>query len=113
MPLKTQLNRANRRRRIRAVLLVVPLFIFILISFLIPIGDMLFRSVDNPVVAGLHPETLAELHKWDGIGVGENITLYTQESFALVAKEIGIEYETYREDEDDDEMLFYRCRKKV
>jgi len=54
-----------------------------------------------------------ELHKWDGVGVGENITLYSQESFALVAEEIGIEYETYREDEEDDEMLFYRCRKKA
>ena len=54
-----------------------------------------------------------ELHKWDGVGVGENITLYSQESFALVAEEIGIEYETYREDENDDEMLFYRCKKKA
>jgi len=25
---------------------------------------------------------------------------------------VNIEYETYRDD-DDDEMLFYRCRKKV
>ena len=41
-----------------------------------------------------------ELHKWDGVGVGENITLYSQESFALIAEEIGIEYETYREDEE-------------
>ena len=54
-----------------------------------------------------------ELHKWDGIGVGENITLYTKDSFERVAQEVGIECETYREDEDDDEMLFYRCRKKA
>ena len=54
-----------------------------------------------------------ELHKWDGIGVGENITLYTKDSFSRVAQEVGIECETYREDEGDDEMLFYRCRKKA
>ena len=84
VPLKTQLNRANRRRRIRAVLLVVPLFIFILISFLIPIGDMLFRSVDNPVVAGLIPETLAELDKWDGKELPDERT------FETMAKELGL-----------------------
>ena len=84
VPLKTQLNRANRRRRIRAVLLVVPLFIFILISFLIPIGDMLFRSVDNPVVAGLIPETLAELEKWDGKELPDERT------FETMAKELGL-----------------------
>ena len=84
VPLKTQLNRANRRRRIRAVLLVVPLFIFILISFLFPIGDMLFRSVDNPVVAGLIPETLAELDKWDGKELPDERT------FETMAKELGL-----------------------
>ncbi|MCH7539946.1 MAG: ABC transporter permease [Proteobacteria bacterium] len=84
VPLKTQLNRANRRRRIRAVLLVVPLFIFILISFLIPIGDMLFRSVDNPVVAGLIPETLAELDKWNGKELPDERT------FETMAKELGL-----------------------
>lgn len=84
VPLKTQLNRANRRRRIRAVLLVVPLFIFILISFLFPIGDMLFRSVDNPVVAGLIPETLAELEKWDGKELPDERT------FETMAKELGL-----------------------
>ena len=58
-------------------------------------------------------KALEELHKWDGIGVGENITLYTKDSFERVAQEVGIECETYREDEGDDEMLFYRCRKKA
>ena len=84
VPLKIRLNRANRRRRIRAVLLVVPLFIFILFSFIFPIGDMLFRSVDNPVVNGLIPETLAELEKWDGKG------LPNERTFETMAKELGL-----------------------
>ena len=46
-PLKESLNKAMRKNRIRALMLVAPLFIFILFSFLIPILDMTFRSVDN------------------------------------------------------------------
>ena len=52
-----------------------------------------------------------ELHRWDGVGVGENITLYDRQSFAKVADMVGIEYEDYRTD-DHDEMMFLRCTKK-
>ena len=65
-PLRTRLRLTERRNRLKALLLVVPLLLFILISFIIPIADMLFRSVDNPVVAGLIPETVAALEDWDG-----------------------------------------------
>ena len=52
-----------------------------------------------------------ELHRWDGVGVGENITLYDRESFAKVADIVGIDYEDYRTDEED-EMMFLRCTKR-
>jgi putative spermidine/putrescine transport system permease protein len=69
VPLKAKLRQANRRRRLRAMALVVPLFLFILVSFLLPIGDMLFRSVDNPTVAEFLPRTVDQLEKWDGKGI--------------------------------------------
>ena len=50
-PLRVSLARALRRQKIRALLLVAPLLLFISITFLIPIGDMLFRSVENNIVA--------------------------------------------------------------
>ena len=53
-----------------------------------------------------------EFHKWDGVGVGENITLYDRDSFAKIADMVGIEYEDYRTDEAD-EMMFLRCTKRV
>ena len=56
-PLKESLNKAMRKNRIRALMLVAPLFIFILFSFLIPILDMTFRSVDNWQVGTLMPNT--------------------------------------------------------
>ncbi|MBT4486100.1 MAG: ABC transporter permease, partial [Rhodospirillaceae bacterium] len=65
-PLKASLNRALRKNRIRAVMLVAPLLLFILFSFLIPIFDMTFRSVDNWHVSTLMPETTAALADWDG-----------------------------------------------
>jgi putative spermidine/putrescine transport system permease protein len=66
LPLKASLNKAMRKNRMRALLLVAPLFIFVLFSFLIPIFDMTMRSVDNWHVSGLMPETTKALENWDG-----------------------------------------------
>ncbi len=57
------------RERLRAVVLVVPLLLFIGITFLAPLGMMLLRSVHDPVVADALPETLAVLGEWDGEGL--------------------------------------------
>ncbi|MBA4490328.1 ABC transporter permease [Paracoccus sp. S1E-3] len=46
-PLGRALARASRRARRRAFLLVLPLLAFILITFILPIGQMLYRSVYN------------------------------------------------------------------
>ncbi|MFN6952692.1 MAG: ABC transporter permease, partial [Albidovulum sp.] len=46
-PLKVALARASARARRRAFLLVLPLLAFILITFAVPIGQMLTRSVAN------------------------------------------------------------------
>lgn len=65
IPLKTALSRALRRQKIRALLLVAPLFLFIVITFVIPIGQMLWLSVDNSIVPKVLPRTVAELKSWD------------------------------------------------
>ena len=64
--LKTRLRRAERRNRVMAFLLVLPLLAFIVFSFVIPILDMLMRSVDDPTVSTVVPETSALLQEWDG-----------------------------------------------
>ncbi|MBP7000672.1 ABC transporter permease [Amaricoccus sp.] len=56
-PLKLALARAQARARRRAFLLVLPLLAFVLVSFVIPIGQMLHRSVHNPVFADNMPAT--------------------------------------------------------
>ncbi len=64
-PLKKSLAQALRREKTRALLLIAPLLIFVLISFIFPIGKMLFRSVENDIVADTIPLTVVELAKWD------------------------------------------------
>ncbi len=65
VPLKRSLNRALRRQKLRALLLIAPLLVFVLITFLAPIGDMLFRSVENQIVSNTLPRTVAALSDWD------------------------------------------------
>ena len=64
-PLKRSLARALRRQKGRALLLIAPLLIFVLVTFIIPIGSMLFRSVENDIVANTLPDTVQRLASWD------------------------------------------------
>ena len=69
VPLKVSLSRAQRRNRIKAVLLVAPLFLFLLVAFIMPIFDMLWRSIESTEVATHMPETVSALSDWDGEGL--------------------------------------------
>tara|TARA_B100000787_G_scaffold102680_1_gene76036 strand:- start:297 stop:1571 length:1275 start_codon:yes stop_codon:yes gene_type:complete len=64
-PLKRSLAIALRRQKIRALLLISPLLIFVLFTFLFPIASMLFRSVENDIVEEILPETVIALAAWD------------------------------------------------
>ncbi len=64
-PLKTSLAKALRRDKLRAFLLILPLLGFIIVSFVMPIGDMLFRSVENKIVEQILPGTVTALASWD------------------------------------------------
>ncbi|EAU46406.1 ABC transporter permease [Salipiger bermudensis] len=65
-PLKKSLSRALRRQKLRALMLIAPLLIFVLVSFIAPIADMLFRSVENQIVSDTMPRTTEVLGAWDG-----------------------------------------------
>ncbi|MEO0342378.1 MAG: ABC transporter permease [Pseudomonadota bacterium] len=64
-PLKVSLARSLRRQKMRALLLIAPLLIFVLFSFVFPIVSMLFRSVENSVVSDTIPLTVEALKDWD------------------------------------------------
>lgn len=65
VPLKTALARALRRDKMKSLALVAPLFIFLGLTFLLPIGDMLWRGVEDPIVSTYLPKTVEQLKKWD------------------------------------------------
>jgi putative spermidine/putrescine transport system permease protein len=65
IPLKESLKKALWQRKKTALLLVAPLFLFVLITFLIPIFDMLIRSVDNSIAAEQFPSVVVEIQNWD------------------------------------------------
>lgn len=62
--LQRSLARAERRRRLRAFSLTLPLLVFLLLTFLVPIAALLKRAVENPEVANALPRTGAALSAW-------------------------------------------------
>ncbi len=64
--LQQQLHRAERRNRLKSLALIAPLVLFLLVIFLLPMGLMLKKSIENPDVAALLPDTIAALSHWDG-----------------------------------------------
>lgn len=64
--LARQLRRAQRRQQWRAAALTAPLLLFLLVFFLVPLGSLLVRAVENPEVADAVPATARALAGWDG-----------------------------------------------
>jgi putative spermidine/putrescine transport system permease protein len=63
--LAVQLHRVERRKRLRAIALTLPLLIFLAVTFLVPLGALLVRAVENPEVAGTLSRTVDALAGWD------------------------------------------------
>jgi putative spermidine/putrescine transport system permease protein len=64
--LAQQLRRNARKSQLAAFGFTIPLLAFILVTFAIPIGGLLFRSVHNPTVIDAFPETANLLQNWNG-----------------------------------------------
>ncbi|MEQ5869989.1 ABC transporter permease [Sagittula sp. NFXS13] len=64
-PLKKSLGRALRAQKLRALAMIAPLLIFVVLTFIAPIFDMLFRSVENQIVSDTLPRTTQALKDWD------------------------------------------------
>jgi putative spermidine/putrescine transport system permease protein len=82
VPLKLRLRRTARKSRLGAFAVVVPLLAFIVVTFVVPIGTLLYRSIYNPIVANALPETAAMLSGWDGKELPDEAV------FAALAKEL-------------------------
>ena len=65
LPLGVSLQRTLLRSRLRALMLVLPLLAFLTVTFVLPILDMLYRSVDNRIVESVLPQTTVAIQAWD------------------------------------------------
>lgn len=83
--LKSALARAERRNKIKAMLLVLPLLIFISFAFLAPIVFMMYQSINNPVLGERFPKTLAALAEWNPAGAPTP----SEDVFAVFAEELA------------------------
>ncbi len=66
--IKQQYRKSQNRLRLRALLLVSPLLIFICVMFLIPILRLMVVSTDNQDMYELVPQTRDIIQTWDGSG---------------------------------------------
>ncbi len=74
IPLQVSLRRSQRMQRLWSFLLVAPLLLFILVSFIIPVFNMTLRGVENPQIHTIMPRTAEALKAWDGKGLPDEGT---------------------------------------
>ncbi|HEX6141892.1 MAG TPA: ABC transporter permease [Geminicoccaceae bacterium] len=104
--LKRRLRRVRRVRQLEAVALMAPLLLFLLVFFLLPIAGMLVRSVENPELRAIMPETAAVIRDWDGQGLPDERILavfaaelrqsYEERTLASVAKRLTYDLDGFR-----------------
>ncbi len=82
IPLKVSLQRSMRRNKLRAIGLVLPPLLFLLSLFIIPIGNLLTRSVDDKLINYQLPLTFRIIEKWDRQSLPEE-ELFDAMSFDL------------------------------
>ncbi|MBB4375132.1 putative spermidine/putrescine transport system permease protein [Bradyrhizobium sp. cir1] len=73
VPLRVKLMRVERRRKLKAFTLVLPLLLFILITFVLPICRMMFNAVHDDTLLALMPRTMGALSAWDGKGLPDEV----------------------------------------
>ncbi len=72
--LGAQLARAERAKKLRAALLTAPLLLFLLLTFLGPIGALLTKSFVDTELAATLPRVTHEIKRWDGRAAPDEAT---------------------------------------
>jgi putative spermidine/putrescine transport system permease protein len=63
--LKARLRNAERAERVKAMLLVAPLLIFLVVTFLVPIGSLLMKSFRDATLSQELPHAATLLRSWE------------------------------------------------
>lgn len=87
--LRRALRRSRRREQWRAAALVLPLFVFVVACFVVPIGAMLARGVFDTDLARILPNVTAALKAWDGRELPPNAAYQALIADIRAAREAG------------------------
>ncbi|MER9237122.1 ABC transporter permease [Mesorhizobium sp. M0622] len=87
MLLRGELQRSERRRKLCAFALVLPLLLFLVITFVFPIGRMMFNAIHDETLLALMPRTTAALAAWDGNDLPD------EQVYAALAKDLTDSWE--------------------
>ncbi len=90
--LKQRLANAERRNKIRAFSLVLPLLIFISFTFIAPIGYIMGKSLYNDRISRFLPETLQELSSWEPTADAASVPPPT--AYAALARDVSTAYKS-------------------
>ncbi|HJR22977.1 MAG TPA: ABC transporter permease [Dongiaceae bacterium] len=82
VPLKARLARAERSRKLKAVGLVLPLFAFVVLTFLYPLFVLAHKSIINEETLGRLDRTNEALADWDGVSLPD------EAAFAALAADL-------------------------
>ncbi|MEH2921530.1 ABC transporter permease [Samsonia erythrinae] len=104
--LKQQLATAQKAYKKRSLLLIAPLFLFIVVSFLFPITSILGKSVSNPELRDNMPQTIAAMRLWSGNNIPDEAVFRALVSdlrdarssgkLSTITKRLGYEGADYR-----------------
>ncbi|MER3383620.1 ABC transporter permease [Pectobacterium aroidearum] len=104
--LKQQLWLAQKAYKKRSLMLIAPLFLFIVVSFLFPITSILGKSVSNPELRDNMPQTIAAMRQWSGNDVpdetvfralvGDLRDARSSGKLSTITKRLGYEGAEYR-----------------
>jgi putative spermidine/putrescine transport system permease protein len=104
--LRQRLRKVEAAYTRRSLLLIAPLLLFVVISFVFPIASILGKSVENPELPNAMPEATAALARWDGKQLPDEATFSamltdlrnarTNGTISSVAKRISYEDDSYR-----------------
>ncbi len=83
VPLKDSLRKSLRRTKIRSFLLLLAPLLFLLIMFVLPIGSLLSRSIDDIDINRVLPQTFAQYELWEDKSI-----IPSEEMFAAVISDI-------------------------
>ncbi|RUW51107.1 ABC transporter permease [Mesorhizobium sp. M1A.F.Ca.ET.072.01.1.1] len=78
-----ELQRLRRWQKLKALIPLTPLLLFILAFFFVPVSRMLFHAVHDDTLSALMPRTTAELTRWNG----ENLP--DEAAFAALASDLN------------------------